>query len=89
VVLMGVSLLRQIAGEAIESGADPSTPVAIVERGSTPTQRTTYGRLDTIADRAEAVGVRAPAVIVIGAVAADGFLSAATRELGSRVEPAE
>jgi len=28
-------------------------------------------------------------VIVIGAVAADGFLSAATRELGSRVEPAE
>jgi len=74
VVLMGVSLLRRIAGEAIESGADPSTPVAIVERGSTPTQRATYGRLDTIADRAEAAGVRAPAVIVIGAVAADGFL---------------
>ena len=74
VVLMGVSLLRRIAVEAIESGADPSTPVAIVERGSTPTQRATYGRLDTIADRAEAAGVRAPAVIVIGAVAADGFL---------------
>jgi len=74
VVLMGVSLLRRIAGEAIEAGASPETPVAIVERGSTPTQRTTYGRLDTIADRAEAAGVRAPAVIVIGAVAADGFL---------------
>ena len=89
VVLMGVSLLRRIAGDAIESGADPETPVAIVERGSTPTQRTTYGRLNTIAGRAEAVGVPAPAVIVIGAVAADGFLSAATRELGSPAEPAE
>lgn len=89
VVLMGVSLLRRAAGDAIESGADPETPVAIVERGSTPTQRTTYGRLNTIAGRAEAVGVPAPAVIVIGAVAADGFLSAATRELGSPAEPAE
>jgi len=89
VVLMGVSPLRRIAGDAIESGADPETPVAIVERGSTPTQRTTYGRLNTIAGRAEAVGVPAPAVIVIGAVAADGFLSAATRELGSPAEPAE
>jgi len=85
----GLDPAARIAGDAIESGADPETPVAIVERGSTPTQRTTYGRLNTIAGRAEAVGVPAPAVIVIGAVAADGFLSAATRELGSPAEPAE
>jgi uroporphyrin-III C-methyltransferase/precorrin-2 dehydrogenase/sirohydrochlorin ferrochelatase len=44
--------------------------VAVIEDGWLPTQRVTTGTLDTIADRAEAIGVRAPAVIVVGDVVA-------------------
>jgi uroporphyrin-III C-methyltransferase/precorrin-2 dehydrogenase/sirohydrochlorin ferrochelatase len=45
-----------------------------VERGSTPEQRVTRAGLDLAAKRADELGVRAPAVIVLGAVAAAGLL---------------
>lgn len=74
VVLMGVSVLAELVGTALAAGVDPGTPVAIVEEGTTARQRVTRDRLDAIAARAQAVGVRAPAVIVVGAVAAAGLL---------------
>jgi siroheme synthase len=39
-----------------------------VESGFSPAQRTTVGRLDTIADLARERDVRPPAVVVIGSV---------------------
>ncbi|ACQ81042.1 uroporphyrin-III C-methyltransferase [Beutenbergia cavernae DSM 12333] len=78
VVLMGVSNLARIATEALAAGADAATPVAVVESGSTPQQRVTRGRLDDIADVARRARVRAPAVIVVGDVAAPGVLEAAS-----------
>ncbi|MFS0698744.1 uroporphyrinogen-III C-methyltransferase [Cellulomonas sp. 179-A 4D5 NHS] len=69
VLLMGVGQLRDQAARLVEHGKDASTPVAIVERGTTPEQRTTRGTLAGIADAADAAGVRSPAVIVIGEVA--------------------
>jgi uroporphyrin-III C-methyltransferase/precorrin-2 dehydrogenase/sirohydrochlorin ferrochelatase len=74
VVLMGVASLETMAAQAIGHGADPSTPVAVVENGTTDRQRTTRAPLHAIAERARAVGVRAPAVVVIGEVAAEGLL---------------
>jgi uroporphyrin-III C-methyltransferase/precorrin-2 dehydrogenase/sirohydrochlorin ferrochelatase len=68
VLLMGVSTLRRTAELLVEHGRDADCPVAIVERGFDPTQRTTIGDLRTIADRAEAVGVESPAVVVVGDV---------------------
>lgn len=65
---MGVTALRSIAAVLIASGRDAECPVAVVERGCTDEQRTTIGRLETIADIAEDRGVRAPAVVVIGDV---------------------
>ena len=44
-------------------------PVAVVERGWTPTQRTTLAPLEDIARTAEERRVRAPAVILVGWVA--------------------
>ncbi|WP_278235025.1 uroporphyrinogen-III C-methyltransferase [Isoptericola sp. AK164] len=78
VVLMGVSSLPAIVTRLLDAGADPDIPVAIVERGSTPDQRVTRTGLDLAAKRAEEVGVRAPAVIVIGDVAARGLLEGTT-----------
>lgn len=74
VILMGVSMLGTIAEQALAAGAEPATPVAIVENGSTPAQRVTRARLDEVARVAAETGVAAPAVIVIGGVAAEGVL---------------
>ncbi|MBO1750631.1 uroporphyrinogen-III C-methyltransferase [Actinotalea sp. BY-33] len=74
VVLMGVSALGTMAAEALEHGTDPQTPVAIVERGTTPSQRVTRGPLQEIAELAREAGVRAPAIVVVGDVAAPGLL---------------
>jgi uroporphyrin-III C-methyltransferase len=41
-----------------------------VERGFAHDQRSTFGRLDTIAALASTAGVRSPAVVVIGEVVA-------------------
>ena len=71
---MGVRALPTLAQAALDGGVDPATPVALVEEGTLPGQRVTRARLDQVVDAAAAAGVRAPAVIVLGAVAAAGLL---------------
>jgi len=68
ILLMGVSRLRDSAAALVASGRSPRTPVAVVEDGYGPRQRSTVGTLETIADVAAAAGVRAPAVTVVGDV---------------------
>jgi uroporphyrin-III C-methyltransferase / precorrin-2 dehydrogenase / sirohydrochlorin ferrochelatase len=70
VLLMGVARLGQTAKALIARGWPAATPVAVVESGWTPRQRTTVGTLDTIGDLAARRSVTAPAVTVVGAVAA-------------------
>jgi uroporphyrin-III C-methyltransferase/precorrin-2 dehydrogenase/sirohydrochlorin ferrochelatase len=70
VILMGATRVERIAKELVAAGLSESTPVAVIENGTLPNQRTTTGRLDTIGDLATTVGVRAPAVLVVGDVAA-------------------
>lgn len=68
VLLMGVRRLRESAAALVAAGRSPATPVAVVERGTTPQQRVTVGTLETIADEAVRVGCRAPAITVLGDV---------------------
>jgi len=68
VLLMGVTRLADTARALVAAGRPTDTPVAVVEDGFGPRQRTTVGTLADIADRARAVGVRAPAVTVVGDV---------------------
>lgn len=68
VILMGVKNLPFIAASMMAYDRDPSTPVAIIERGLRPDQRVTVGVLGTIASLAKERKVRPPAVIVIGDV---------------------
>lgn len=68
VLLMGVSHLERTAELLVEHGHSPACPVAIVERGFHPTQRTTVGTLASIGSVAEAAGVESPAVVVVGDV---------------------
>jgi len=68
VLLMGVATLRESARALVAAGRPAGCPVAVVERGWLPTQRTTVGTLADIADRAEATRVENPAVVVVGDV---------------------
>lgn len=77
VVLMGVGNLGSIVEQLLGAGADRAVPAAIVERGSTPEQRVTQASLDEIVAVAAQAQVRAPAVIVVGAVADPALLDAA------------
>jgi len=70
VFYMGVRKLQRIATQLVAAGRDACEPVAVVERGTFADQRTVAGSLDNIAARAAAAGVRAPAITVVGAVAA-------------------
>ncbi|MBO3084241.1 uroporphyrinogen-III C-methyltransferase [Cellulomonas fengjieae] len=70
VLLMGVAQLPAHTRALLAHGKDPGTPVAIVENGTLPGQRTTVGTLADIADRARERGVGNPAVVVVGDVAA-------------------
>lgn len=74
VVVMGVAALPSICAAALAHGVDPQTPVAIIENGSSPVQRLTRASVATASDVAARVGVRNPAVIVIGAVARERLL---------------
>ncbi|WP_345802803.1 uroporphyrinogen-III C-methyltransferase [Microbacterium sp. AZCO] len=69
VVLMGVAGLPRLVETAFAGGAPADKPVAIVENGHTPHQRTTRTTLAHAAADAAAAGVRNPAVIVVGDVA--------------------
>ncbi|WP_424449251.1 uroporphyrinogen-III C-methyltransferase [Microbacterium arborescens] len=80
VVLMGVAALPRIVEAARAAGAPGRRPVAIVERGHTPQQRTTRSTLDTVLADAAAAEVSNPAVIVIGEVARAGLLLAPVEE---------
>ncbi|WP_432573302.1 uroporphyrinogen-III C-methyltransferase [Kineococcus sp. SYSU DK005] len=68
VVLMGVSALERLSAALVAAGRDPGTPVAVVEDGWSPRQRTTTAPLGEIAAVARAAGVRPPAVVVVGEV---------------------
>jgi uroporphyrinogen III methyltransferase/synthase len=68
VFLMGVQNLDQLTGRLREHGRASDTPVAVVQWGSTPRQRTVTGTLDTIVADVAAAGVGSPSVIVVGDV---------------------
>jgi uroporphyrinogen III methyltransferase/synthase len=70
VFYMGVRQLGAIAERLVDGGRDPAEPAAVVERGTLPDQRVVAGTLRTIAEVAASEGVRAPAVVVVGEVAA-------------------
>ncbi|HLX77752.1 MAG TPA: uroporphyrinogen-III C-methyltransferase [Acidimicrobiales bacterium] len=66
VVLMGIERRREIAERLIEGGVSGNTPLAVIERAYTAAERVVLASLDELA----ALEVNAPAVIVVGAVAA-------------------
>jgi uroporphyrinogen III methyltransferase / synthase len=80
VVLMGVARIGRIAAELIAAGRSPDTPVAAVQWGTRPEQRTVRATLSTIADQP----LGTPSTIVIGDVAASDLAWFENRPLFGR-----
>ena len=81
VFLMGLSRLEEIAQGLIRFGKLPETPAAVISGGNADHPITVRGTLTDIASRVRQAGVRAPAIIVVGGVAALKLSTASARPL--------
>jgi uroporphyrin-III C-methyltransferase / precorrin-2 dehydrogenase / sirohydrochlorin ferrochelatase len=70
VLLMAVERIELFAKVLLEGGRPAETPVLVVQHGTTAAQRTLRTTLAQAAEHIRADGIRPPAIIVIGAVAA-------------------
>ncbi|MBI3271611.1 MAG: uroporphyrinogen-III C-methyltransferase [Planctomycetes bacterium] len=65
---MGVRNLGRIVERLREHGLPADTPVAVIERGTEPSQRTAVGTLATIVAETARLGIAPPAVTIVGRV---------------------
>ena len=68
IFLMGIANMDFIARRLIECGKDPKTPLAFIEKGTTPNQRTVMASLETAGETIVRENVTAPAITIMGGV---------------------
>ena len=68
VILMGVRKLGMIVSHLLNNGKPNDLPVAVIESGATVNQRVTVGSLGDIVEKTGEVGVKSPALVVVGDV---------------------
>lgn len=68
IFLMGMENLSLIANKLIENGREKTTPVALIQWGTRPEQRTLVGELQNIAERAVEEEFSNPSIIIVGEV---------------------
>lgn len=70
VILMGAATLAEIAQRLLGAGLAPTTPAAAIQEATLPEQREVRSSLAELAGAVDDASLRAPLVVVIGAVAA-------------------
>ena len=68
IFLMGIANMDFIARRLMECGKDPKTPLAFIEKGTTPYQRTVMATLETAGETIIRENVTAPAITIMGGV---------------------
>ena len=68
VILMGLQTLSVIMNRLLVEGCSPDRPVALIESGTLPLQKTAIGTVATICEIAEQRRFRSPTLIVVGEV---------------------
>jgi uroporphyrin-III C-methyltransferase/precorrin-2 dehydrogenase/sirohydrochlorin ferrochelatase len=68
VIYMGLSGLPDICQRMVEHGAPADLPVAVVQDGSSQTQKVVTGTLSTIAEHVAAQKLKSPSLTIIGNV---------------------
>ncbi|MDA1325038.1 MAG: siroheme synthase CysG, partial [Proteobacteria bacterium] len=79
VIYMGVGTAKIIATRLIENGLAAATPVAVIENGTLPTQRTVTGTLGGLGALVRREGIQSPALLLIGEVVAQADITAGNR----------
>lgn len=79
VVYMGVAKLADIRDGLLAGGMRADMPVAMIENASLPQQRECRSSLGAMQQDAAAFALKSPAILVIGAVAAERMASTGTR----------
>jgi uroporphyrin-III C-methyltransferase len=69
VIIMETPDLEKNMQRLIEGGMDPSAPVTVIEKGSTPEQRMVSADVGNISKRCKSLGIGVPAVVIVGGVA--------------------
>ena len=64
---MGLNKLPEIA-KVFKSAGKSATPVAVIQNGTLPTENVAIGTIDTIVNEVKELGIKSPAIIVIGEV---------------------
>jgi uroporphyrin-III C-methyltransferase/precorrin-2 dehydrogenase/sirohydrochlorin ferrochelatase len=72
VLLMAVERIELFTKALLDGGRPADTPVLVVQHGTTTAQRTLRATLEDAPERIREEGIRPPAIIVIGSVAAFG-----------------
>lgn len=72
VFYMGVAQLPVIEQRLLAAGRDAGTPVALIERGSTPAQRVVLADLQSLTAAGRTHAIAAPSLVVVGEVTALG-----------------
>lgn len=68
VFYMGLKNLAENTSALIEGGRPSDQPAAVIEQGTTSSQRVVAGTLATIAEQARAAGLKPPSLVVVGEV---------------------
>jgi len=68
IFLMGIANMDFIAKRLMECGKAPKTPLAFIEKGTTPYQRTVMATLETAGETIVRENVTAPAITIMGGV---------------------
>ena len=68
IFLMGIANMDFIAKRLMECGKDPKTPLAFIEKGTTPYQRTVMATLEMAGETIVRENVTAPAITIMGGV---------------------
>lgn len=85
---MAVGRFGEVMRELIKHGRSADTPVAIIEKGTTPGQRVFRGSLGQLTLLARAHQVEAPAMLIVGEVAKYGRTATAARSDSFESDPA-
>ncbi len=68
VIFLSTGMLRELSAELIRGGYAPETPAAVVYKATWPEEKVLRCTVETLAQTAEAEGVRKTALIVVGNV---------------------